>query len=412
MRKNNEQGFILALSVILVLVLGISGTGFMHLDYLERRMAMNEVDNHGGFYLANAGIERARETFKINTTGAPTWTPVLNETPPYVKDLIVTDPHYPSLCPIPQCIIPSFGREVNALSAPPLPFDATFDDGHYEVRAFNDASGPPLFGPPGETATADLNGILIFRAIGHVRGELKLLEAKVQAVSGLNLINCTQGPCPSKNNGQPAPCDVGTIPKCDPAEGREPAVGPLPTLDKISEGFYPLPNPQNYYRQQSNFPGFTYIYDNNPLGLTIKNITADHVVYFVEQEVTIGTNVNLTNAIVVGVTKVTLAGDGTISAPLPYPVVISGGDIKRSSGSATIFGNVYSVPPGIVDLGPAKIHGVIMGQSVQIQGSSIYQDDHQNLVDPLKYYAFMPGFYYPPEVKTTVVTAGGWKEIQ
>ena len=76
MSCRNDHGFILPMAVLLVLILSISGLSFMHLDFLERRMAMNNVDNHGGFYLANAGLERARETFKI-PLDTLLWTDVL-----------------------------------------------------------------------------------------------------------------------------------------------------------------------------------------------------------------------------------------------------------------------------------------------------------------------------------------------
>ena len=49
MRSSIKQGFILPMTVLLVIILGISGAGFMHLDFLERRMGLNNVDNHGAF---------------------------------------------------------------------------------------------------------------------------------------------------------------------------------------------------------------------------------------------------------------------------------------------------------------------------------------------------------------------------
>ena len=57
---NGERGFILPMAILLVLVLSISGAGFMQHDYLERVMTLTNVSNHDAFYLANAGIERAR----------------------------------------------------------------------------------------------------------------------------------------------------------------------------------------------------------------------------------------------------------------------------------------------------------------------------------------------------------------
>src|SRR3989338_8422808 len=85
----DENGFILPLSVILVIVLLTSGAGFLNLDYLERRTAMNESHNLDAFYLANTGIERARTVFKIPLEPAPSWTPILDD----------TDPHHPPQYP-------------------------------------------------------------------------------------------------------------------------------------------------------------------------------------------------------------------------------------------------------------------------------------------------------------------------
>src|SRR3989338_8005234 len=77
--EDSKRGFILPLAVLLVVILSISGTAFMHHDYLERRMATNNLDNQAAFYLANAGIERARETFKLPQPDQ-LWTRVLNGT--------------------------------------------------------------------------------------------------------------------------------------------------------------------------------------------------------------------------------------------------------------------------------------------------------------------------------------------
>src|SRR3989338_435018 len=44
--RASERGFILPLSILLVIILGISGMGFMQHDYLDRRMSSNTVDNY------------------------------------------------------------------------------------------------------------------------------------------------------------------------------------------------------------------------------------------------------------------------------------------------------------------------------------------------------------------------------
>src|SRR3990167_2949071 len=122
-----KKGFILPLSVMLVLILTISGTGFMQHDYLERRMARNNVDNHGAFYLAIAGLERARATLKADValaTGIPNWTTILSGSAPGYPLDSAPDP---LLCPDPtkNCIILPFGPSVSA-------------EGEYRVRVYND----------------------------------------------------------------------------------------------------------------------------------------------------------------------------------------------------------------------------------------------------------------------------------
>ncbi|MBI4436647.1 MAG: hypothetical protein HY590_04465 [Candidatus Omnitrophica bacterium] len=410
MGMRNEKGFILPLAVLLVLVLTISGTGFMHLDYLERRMGMNEVDNHGAFYLGNAGIERARETFKVPSPDF-TWTSMLQD--PSITDsapfCLSADPDS-CLCPPDLsrgCIIPPFQTPTgNPVISPDMPFVVgVFDDGEYTVRAFNN-----------ESSTIDTDQQLTFRALGTVRGEKKLLETTVLAISNLNLINCGQPPCPTKASGNPTTCDPSTNPSCDPADGREPAAGPLPSL--IS----PLTDPNNYHRIPANFGLASCSYSGTlsngchyviPGDVTLHDQVANNVVIFSEGEVTIGSNVNLTNAVIIGVNKVTLSGGGAdvLSAMLPHPIIISGGNVSGGNASFTIFGTVFAV--GSIDANPVDFHGVLIGDpTVEIQGVSHYTDDHD--IDPnyLKYYAFMPGFTYGPELITTTQISGTWREVE
>src|SRR3990167_6934135 len=108
MARAKNRGFILPLSILLVVILAISGTSFMQHDFLERRMASNTADNLAAFYLANAGIERARATFKIpqfGTPPTPTWTPVLTG---YDGPDAGTEPDYYQLDPNPNpsCLCP------------------------------------------------------------------------------------------------------------------------------------------------------------------------------------------------------------------------------------------------------------------------------------------------------------------
>jgi len=425
------RGFILPLAVLLVLILTISGTAFMHHDYLERRMATNNLDNQGAFYLGNAGIERARETFKIPQTDQ-TWTSVLNGT---YDGPINPGPDYPVdptpvFCPLclcgpnaaSGCVIPSFGALVNS----GIPFDAMFGAGQYEVRAFNN-----------ELSLTDTDQILIFRALGTIRGEQKLLEVTVLATSAGNLITCSVDPCPSKANGQPTDCDITTNPTCDPMPGREPGIGPIPEPD------FPLTDPQNYYRidttlnpvaqaakRDANFKDI----DDNPLlsayddfvgntnlnpadntyyfvdgDVTLQNDTATNVVIFATGQLEIKANVTLTNAVLVGVQGVNFSGNAEIRAPdvpyLHYPVVFSGDEVTQSSGSANVFGNVYAV--GTVDINPLDIQGATFGNGVEIQGSSDFSDDAN-----LRYYTLMKGFVYDPADQTMTMLPGTWRELQ
>jgi len=404
MQLKSEKGFVLPLALLLMIFLTLSGTSFLQLGFLEQRMTMIEINNQSAFYLANAGIERTREAMKIPDD--LTWTTVLQDTsqrdssPP----CLTSDPTM-CLCPTPTsskgCIIPPFGATV---SSPGLAFEGTFDHGQYQVRAFNNESG-----------TIDTDQILTFRALGTVNGQQKLIETNVLATSNLNLLNCIEGqPCPEKNNGAPTVCDVNTTPKCDSTEGREPASAPnLPTPD------FPLTDPNNYYRRvandkAANFSSLTYqtsisggLQDNSYYFLsgdiTLQNMTANHVVIFVTGKLTVKTGVNLTNAILIGVNQVELKGNGIISSPLPYPVVISGGDVTKSND--TLFGNIYA--SGKIDLNPVTSYGSLIGQEIVIQGSSTYTDKYGTA----NYYALMPGFTYPPELKTTVTVSNSWSEV-
>lgn len=412
MRLKAEQGFILPLAVLLVIILTISGTAFMQHDYLERRMAMNNVDNHGGFYLANAGIERAHETFKLPPDN--TWTLVLNGAyPDYPKD---PSPVFCPLClcgpnPSSGCVIPSFGALVNS----GIPFDAAFNAGQYEVRAFNN-----------EPSLTDTDQILIVRVLGTVRGEQKLLEATIRAIADVNLMNCGSGStCPNSVSGNPGQ---------DAADGRRPAVGPVPLLTH-DPGYYPLTDSRNYYRfdlHPEHFsaplvPNFLVPNAQGKIDLDVQNdsyylitdptakVTVSsaglrtRVVVYSLAQVTIN-GVDLDNSIIISSNAIDLKGNNTISAPLPYPAVVSGSDITGGDAHLVIHGTLYAA--GTINVNPIDVYGAVIGNNVQIQGSSTYTDGH--LVDPnyLKYYAIMPGFYYPPELLKTVTVPGGWRELQ
>lgn len=416
----NRRGFVLPLSVILVLVLSISGMGFLQLDFQERRMAMNTGDNLGAFYLANAGIERARETFKIPEPDF-SWTSLLQDPSPAVRDSAPTclsvDPNS-CLCPPDLsrgCVIAPFQTPTGAPIVAPdvLLFSGTFDNGSYTVRAFNN-----------EPSTTDNDQLLFFRALGTIRGEQKLLEATIQAVSNLDLINCggpTGSACPDSSSGSP---DI------EPLDGRQPAAHP--TLNLLQPN-PPLTSAANYYRDPNNFgltlcsgcplhngttltsldPNTYYLIDGD---VTIQGTGAvDNVVVFSEGDAIIKTGVTLTNAVIIAVDTVELHGGVELHAPLPHPVIISGQVTQQGSGSVKLFGTVYS--SGQVNLGPVSVEGVVIGNPVDIQGGGLNgcqvpggtcYTDGGNLI----YYEFMPGFDYPEELKTTVIVGGSWREIE
>lgn len=423
--QQNRRGFILPLTVILVLVLSFSGMGFVQLDFHERAQAVSNISNHDAFYLANAGIERAREAFKIPLLAA-SWTGVL-------EDPSQTDSTYPpDLCPFGAqrgCVIPPFGLSVTASDSPlPPPFSGTFvsdPSGRYEVRAYNNAENPATCPGP---QTTDCDEQLVLRARGTVRGQVKVIEVTVLTTSSGNLITCAIEPCASKANGDPQPCNSITTPSCLPMEGREPGISAIPPPD------FPFTNSQNYYRvepaaspvkQQTNFPNLLQFYqhlsgniDLDPEDntyyfvdgdVTLQNDTATNVVIFATGTLEVKANVDLTNAILVGVNKVDFKGSAIIRAPeIPehfYPVVISGGDIKQSSSSATVYGNIYAV--GNADFNPLDVHGATFANGVEIQGSSTYTDDGD-----IQYYRRMDGFTYGPKAQGQTQIPGSWHEIQ
>lgn len=62
-RKNNESGAILAIVIIFMLVVTITGLAFLNSTVMEYRLAMREVHKTQAFYLAEGGVEDAR--FKL-----------------------------------------------------------------------------------------------------------------------------------------------------------------------------------------------------------------------------------------------------------------------------------------------------------------------------------------------------------
>ncbi len=405
-QRLGEKGFALPMAIFLVIVLGVSGLSFHHLDYLEKRMSMGTGDNLDSFYLANAGIERARAVLKIDDVSL-SWTPFLtagSDTPaPDPAMLRPTDD--PSL----KYVIPPFGDIITGSSGD-LPFDGLFDDGQYQVRIFNNMSA-------GETGTTDLDGIVTIRALGTVRGEQKLVEVDIRAVSGLKLINWVD------------PNDLTYHPNADidPSPGRE-ITDPVPSIPMMSPA---LTDSGNFYRTSSNFPltvrafpssgplqDNSYYFIDNPGsnqrvdGGNNENTPIQNVVIFATGSIEL--HGYFENAIAVGVEGVDVKGNGRIiSMPAPgnsqYPAIISGANIGGGDNGFNIIGTIYAI--GDIDINPIHVEGtIIAGGDIKLQSAATSVTD----AGILDYYELMPGFTYPDELKTTVVVSGGfsWREIE
>lgn len=425
MPRHHERGFILPLSVLLVVILTVSGTSFMHHDFLERRMAMNNVDNHGAFYLANAGLERARETFKVPQP-SQSWDTVLLGT--YDGPDPDTNPDYPldplpvfcALClcgPLPArpCVMPSFGGSVNASAVPftsPFTSDST---ARYEVRAFNNLDDPG-------GGTDDTDRIMTFRALGTIRGEQKLLELKAIATTTAGWANC-QDPI-----GGGCPDAVHPNADIDHLEGRDARTyTTLPTMDTT------------YYTDPGNFPwtsttytcsagidcsGSTITVDvanggfylieglSDPANTTV-NIDASgdrqDLVIFSEAPLHVQGDDHFTsNTIFVSLQSVEVQGNITLVAPISptmYPAIISGGTVGADN-SVQIFGDIYAT--GVIDFRPLEIHGMLVGSDIFLQSAATVVTDDGNL----QYYSPMLGITYPPEWLGGEGISNGWRELQ
>ena len=378
-------------AIILVTLLTISGMSFMHLDLLERRMVMNEVDNHGAFYLANAGLERARQIYRPTTD--LNWTSVLDGSDPDYPAEQATDPFFdPRLCPdiARGCAIPTFqvaganpdviattGEPVTGASgADPLLLAALWpkvpgETIAYSVRAFNN-------GGPADVGTTDGDSQITIRALGTVRGEEKLLEATVVAVSGLGWANCQGDP------GDPSPDDVNPNAELDYLSGREART--FSTLPIIDFGFY---------REPANFPWTTSLQEcgagidctTNPIVINVENDTfyriegvapsngvlvdshdKQNIAVYSEPSVQVQGHDALDNVVIVSQGNVQLQGNVTVTAPLGpptapvmYPAVVAGGNVGADR-SVLVVGNIYAA--GVIDFRPIEIHGMLVGTDI------------------------------------------------
>ena len=401
--------------MLMLLVLTVSGMGFLQLHYLEQRMAMGTRWNENSFFLASAGIERAREVFKVDNTLK--WTNILNGTTANFP----TDANPDALlCPDTSrgCTVPSFqapsGNAMTSQNALNFPFFSSSDIGSYSVRAFNDEPG-----------TTDTNGIITVRSLGDVLGEKKMIEAKIQAATNLDLINCKNGLSTNCPDPTGSAWTHSNLPGFDPAFHSA-----LPSLiDELTVG-------TGYYRSavisDLGIPAAN-VHDFTMANLTLDSgNTAPHSYYFNTGNIAISNDANLTNVSVVvalgditvnGATlsKVILASGGTVSLKnnttvntqannlVPYPAIIAGVGVTNANNSVSVYGNIFS--SGTIDMHPVMVTGSMIGNIVKVQGAGSFSDGSPTSPNRA-FYDLMPGFTYPSELKTTRIVSSSWKEIQ
>ena len=457
MRRNrNTNGFVLPLAMLLIVMLAISGASFLQHDFLERRMTTTEFDNHQAFYLAHAGLERGRESYKFDVfNNHANWDVVLqNSNGKYKQDTtpFCFNAANPDSCICPPdlargCAMPQYGASatlgdlgIGGDLFPGVP--AGFVS--YEVRAFNNDE---------ESIGFDQDGKIMIRALGTVRDEQKMLEIEVLG-QWLGVVNCegnVLGDCPNEQSSQ---MQVRYL------SGHQPRQIPSAAFPRLSK---PLSDPTNYYRQVSNFtvlhpafhdcsppPGMAITLTTQPTrpnevllqdacfyfsdkditvarstGQTTDNIAKAVVIYSLGK-VTLGQHMQLRDSIIIGGQQVDIKFQQSQGSflnalpPRPFPAIISGGSITGGD-NALIRGTVFAstvadtnnplpdpTDQGEIDLSGPEIHGVIFGRTVKLQGSGIVTDDRQR-----DYYDQMPGFDpYSPNIKATSVLHGSWREVQ
>jgi len=298
----------------------------------------------------------------------------------------------------------------------------------YSVRAFNNADDPG-------GSTNDTDQIVTLRALGKVRGEEKVLELNLLATTGLRLINCEGergvDPCPDVVNGNP---------QIDPMDGREPASSPeLPALPPLADPLNPSDcNSANFYCNSGNFPWMsvqTFTGDiemtNTPQqpndvlvasntyyfttgNVSIKQVTGvSHVAVVSLGEVSVSTGTDIDHVFLASHERMVLHGGIDLFGyqadpvdPKQFPTIIAGSIIQQGSNVVNISGALFSW--GEVDLNPINVEGVIIGNPVEIQGTSAEYGDNGNI----NYYGFLEGFDYPDDLKTTSGIPGTWTEIE
>ncbi len=480
--RNDEGGFILPLAMILIIVLTVSGMSFLHLDFLERRVALNAGDNQSAFYLASAGLERGRGTFFFDVnplTGDLSWTTVLNTNGQGNPNLYPSDVNGdPLLCPDflalnNGCVIPPFQTQANnpvvqqngdPVVSPDRPFVAgLWDDGSYNVRAFNNESG-----------LVDTDAIITVRALANVRGEQKLLEIQMQAKLDLKAANTLLGR-PADNdtndfngflNGRTGP-PVQTVgnPTVDFLPDNDPASFPqLPGLlnrnnnqvldpDSSYTNWWPGRNPvrrqSNYYHDPSffpfvmnpvtNVPNVINIPDNGnatPYVLDVCGGIQENTYYRIEDDldlvntcgnltprsnlvfvvgktqaqgrtVEIHNNVYLDNTVIVSYAHVDFFGTSSLHAPSPYPAIVAGEGIHGNSSQAEIHGNLYALEDITGQF--KEIRGIMIADDITLQGPTLYSDKTAQGQEVDKR---LPGFGIPADFQKKVIPFGSWQEVE
>ena len=429
-QKRSERGFVLGLSLLLIVVLSISGLSFQHLDFLERRMVINETRNITAFYHANTGIERARETFKIPTTSTPSWTPILQADHPehpaeYPTDL--NSPDRATLCPFAEtrgCVIPPFqttarnsdhiNHDGDPVTASDIPFAQAFDGGSYSARAFNNIEA-------GVSSTVDNDQILTFRALGNVNGIRKVIQVDIKAGLKGGVVNCQNNDpaavCPDSKNDNTQiinmegrdPVSLTSLPTWNRDFYRDTSHLPCSVAETITTGNVTLVSgPTSKPNERQMQTGHCYFATGD---ITVNSVGPgyDRVVVFSDKKLLVSGIAGFTHTILIALSEIQLQGNVETHSPDTYPALISGGDILKGNSSVKIFGNIYaegSIGSEKQPWNPNEIHGAIYGDDVYLKAASTRVTDDN---DP-KYYALMPGFDPPPELKGTFVITKTWQE--
>jgi hypothetical protein len=130
-----------------------------------------------------------------------------------------------------------------------------------------------------------------------------------------------------------------------------------------------------------------------------------NVVVFSTGTITVSGGPVLSHVTLVAEDDVLTHGNVTLTSALPLPAVIAGDTADFGSGSVIVTGNIVAMHT--ISFNPITVNGLLVGDDVQLQGDTLIND--KNTLDT---YAFMPGFSYGAEDKTTETVSGSWLEIK